>query len=137
MSTSMTSDQRKAYMKFVARWNNCTHFGIIISRVDRINDVRDRLVRLGLTGLIPYLLINEKTNAFIYEADLGRKNPIQIVEIYHDTRLRATEWRELYAEIALRLDDDLVDALDYGVAVTDSVVPFAGTAQKEAILNNW
>ena len=94
-------------------------------------------MRLGLTGLIPYLLINEKTNAFIYEADLGRKNPIQIVEIYHDTRLRATEWRELYAEIALRLDDDLVDALDYGAAVTDSVVPFAGTAQKEAILNNW
>lgn len=137
MSTSMTSDQRKAYMKFVARWNNCTHFGIIISRVDRINDVRDRLVRLGLTNLIPYLLINEKTNAFIYEADLGRKNPIQIVEIYHNMRPRATEWRELYAEIALWLDDDLVDALDYGVAVTDSVVPFAGTAQKEAILNNW
>ena len=133
MRYSMTSDQRKAYMKFVACWNNCTHFGIITSHVDRINDVRDRLVRLGLTDLIPYLLINEKTNAFIYETD----NPIQIVEIYHDTRPRATEWQELYAEIALRLDDDLVDALDYGVAVPDFVMPFAGTAQEEAILNNW
>ena len=136
MRSPMTFNQRRTYMEFVAAWNDCTHFGIITSRVDRINDVINYLVRLEVVDLIPYLPINEKTNAFIYKADLGRKKLIQIVEIYHDTYPRATEWREPYAEIALRLDDDLIDGLDDGVAVPDFVVPFARTAQEEAILNN-
>lgn len=132
----MTSNQRKAYIKFIARWNNCTHFGVITSRVDRTNDIYDYLVRLGVPELIPYLLINEKTNAFIYKADLGRKNLIQIVEIYHDWCPRATEWREPHAEIAMQIDDDLIDGLDDGVAIPEFVVPFANTALQEIMLNH-
>ena len=132
----MTFNQYKAYMKFVARWNDCTHFGIIISRVDRTSDVFDYLTRLGVADLIPYLRIDEKTNAFVYKVDLSRKNPIQVVEIYRDTRLRATEWRKRHAQLALRLDVDLMDGLDDGVAVPDFVVPFLQTAQDEAIINN-
>lgn len=123
-------------MKLVAHWNNCTHFGVIISCVDRTNNVSNCLIRLGVRELIPYLLINEKTNAFIYKADLGRKNPTQIVEIYHDWCPRATEWREPHAEIAMRMDDDLVDGLDDGVAVPEFVVPFLNTAMQEVMLNN-
>ena len=136
MSTSMTFDQYKAYMKLIALWTNCRHYGIITSRVDRINDVYNYLVELGISDLIPYLLIDEKTNAFIYRADLGRKNHVRIIEIYHDTRPRATEWRERYAEIAMLIDDDLVDGLNEGVAVPKFVVPFANTALEEVMLNH-
>ena len=136
MDTPMTFNQYRTYMKFVACWNDCTHFGIIVSRVDRTNDVGNYLIGLGIVDLIPYLRIDEKTNAFIYKADLGRKNPIQVVEIYQDSRPRATEWRERHAQFALRLDVDLTDGLDDGVAVTDFVVPFLQTAQVEAIINN-
>ena len=135
MSASITLNQYKAHMKLIARWNNCTHFGVITSCIDRTNNVPDCLIRLGVPELISYLLINEKANAFIYRADLGRKNPIQIVEIYHDWCLRATEWREPYAEIAMRIDDDLVDGLDDGVAVPEFVVPFLNTAMQEVMLN--
>ena len=139
MNTPMTFNQYKAYMKFVVRWNDCTHFGgVIVSRVDRTNDVYNYFyfMKLGVADLIPYLLIDEKTNAFIYRANLGRKNVIQVVEIYRDIRPRATEWRECHAQFALRLDVDLTDGLDDGVAVPDFVVPFLQTAQSEAIINN-
>ena len=137
MDTPMTFNQYKAYMKFVTRWHDCTHLGgIIVSRVDRTNDVRNYLIGLGVADLIPYLQIDEKANAFIYEADLGRKNPIKVVEIYRDMRPRATEWRERHAQFALRLDVNLTDGLDDGVAVPDFVVPFLQTAQEEAIINN-
>ena len=134
MDYSMMLCRHRTYMEFVTAWRKCTHFGNIISRVDRINDVLNYLVELGLTDLIPYLLINEKTNAFIYKADLGRKKPIQIVEIYRDTRPRATEWRERYAQIALRIDEDLVDGLDDNVAIPEFVVPLLDTALEEVML---
>ena len=136
MSAFITFNQYKAHMKLVAYWNHCTHFGVITSCVDRTNDVPDCLIRLGEPELISYLLINEKTNAFIYKADLGRKNPIQIVEIYHDWCPRATEWRKQHAEIAMRIDNDLVDGLDDGVAVPEFVVPFLNTAMQEVMLNH-
>ena len=136
MEPSVTINQYRGYTKFVVDWNCCTHFGTISSRVDRTNDVPNHLAKLRVTNLIPYLLIKEITNAFVYEADLGRKNLLHIVEIYHDVRLRGTEWRERNAQIALRLDVDLIDGLDDNVVVTDFVVPFAQTALEEAILNN-
>ena len=136
MSASMTFNQYKAHMKLVAHWSNCTYFGIITSCVHRTNDVSNCLIRFGVPELISYLLINEKTNAFIYKADLGRKHPIQIVEIYHDWCPRATEWREPHAEIAMRIDGDLVGELDDGIAVPEFVVPFLNTAMQEVMLNN-
>ena len=136
MYTSMTFDQYRTYMKLVSRWNNCTHFGIIVSRVDRINDVINYLVGLGVDDLIPYLLINEKTNAFIYEADLGRKNPIKVVEIYYDWNPHSTEWRKREAQLALHLNEDLINGLDNGVAVPKFVIPFASTALEEVIINH-
>ena len=136
MEYSMTFDQRRNYMKYVAAWINCTHFGIISSRVDRINDVLNYLVRLGVADLIPYLLINEKTNAFVYEADLERKNIIKVVEIYQDWNPRSIEWRKRNAQFALQLDDDLIDGLDDDVAVTQLVVPFGETALEEVLLYN-
>lgn len=109
------------------------YYGIVISRVDRINDVPNYLVGLGVDYLIPYLLVNERMNAFIYGANLvRRKHSTLIVEFYHDTRPRATEWREKHAEIALWLDEDLVEGLDYDVVVTDFVIPFGRTAHEEA-----
>ena len=144
----MTSNQYRVYMGFVTTWNRCTHFGTINSRVDRINDVPKHLEKLEVTYLIPYLLIDERAQAFVYNADLTRvfvsnpnlgwirKNPIQIVEIYQDLCPRATEWWGHTAQIALRLDVALMDGLDNGVAVPDFVVPFAQTAQEEAILSN-
>lgn len=134
MDFSVMLARHKVYMEFVNVWKDCTHFGIIISRVDRINDVSNYLVRLGVADLLTYLFINERTNAFIYKADLGRKKQIQVVEIYRDTRLRGTEWRERYAQIALQLDVDLVNGLDADVMVTELVVPFADTALKEVLL---
>ena len=136
MSASITVNQYKAHMKLIARWNNCTHFGVITSCVDRTNNVSNCLIRLGVPELIPYLLINEKTNAFIYKANLGRKNSIQIVEIYHDWCPRATEWREPHAEIVMRIDDDLIDGLDDDVAIPEFVLPFANTAMQEVMLNH-
>ena len=123
-------------MKLVACWNNCTHFGIIASRVDRTSDVVNYLVGLGVDDLIPYLLINEKTNAFIYEAGLGRKNPIKVVEIYYDWNPHSTEWRKRDAQLALHLDEDLINGLDDGVAVPKFVVPFASTALEEVMINH-
>lgn len=123
-------------MKLVARWNNCTHFGIITSRVDRINDVVNCLEGLEVGDLIPHLLINEKTNAFIYEADLGRKNPIKVVEIYYDWNPHSTEWRKRDAQLAWHLDEDLINGLDDGGAVPKFVVPFASTALEEVMLND-
>lgn len=134
---NMTSNQHRIYMELADRWNDCTHFGgVIVSLVKRINDVPNHLLELGVADLIPYLRIDEKTNAFIYEADLGRKNSIQVVETYQDLRPRATGWRERHAQFALRLDADLIGGLDDGVAVTDFVVPFLQTARDEAIINN-
>ena len=135
MYYSMVFHRRRAYMEFVAAWRECTHFGTIISRVDRINDVINYLMELGMTDLIPYVLINEKTNAFVYKVDLGRKQPIQVVEIYHDIRPRSTEWRECSAQIALRIDEDLVVGLDDNIAVPEFVVPFLDTALEEVMLN--
>ena len=137
MDTAMTFNQYKAYMKLVSLWKDCTHFGgMIVSPVDRTNDVLNYLKELGVADLIPYLRIDEKTNAFIYKADLGWKDPIKVVEIYRDMRPRAAEWRERHAQFALRLDVDLTDGLDDGVVVPDFVVPFLQTAQEEAIINN-
>lgn len=132
----MTPNQYRAYIRFATIWNNCTHFGTINSRVDRINDVPEYLAKLEVRDLLPYFLIDEKTQAFVYEANLGRKNLIHIVEIYQDLCPHGTAWRGRDAQIALRLDVALIDGLDYGVAVPDFVVPFASTAQAEAILNN-
>ena len=131
MDYSMMLCRHRTYMEFVAAWRECTHFGTIISRVDRKNDVLNYLMELMMADLIPYLLINEKTNAFIYKADLGRKMPIQVVEIYHAARPRSTEWRERYAQIALKIDEDLIYGLNGNVAVTDFVVPFLDTALEE------
>lgn len=136
MSTSITPNQYEVYMKLIDHWNNCTHFGIVISRVDRMNDIPNYLVKLGVSDLIRYLLVNEKMNAFVYMVDLGRKNPVQVLEIYHDMRLRATEWRERRAEIAMRIDDDLVDGLDDGIAIPEFVVPFVTTAMREVKLTH-
>ena len=82
------------------------------------------------------VFIKPLTNDFIYKANLGRKNPIQVVEIYQDMRPRATEWPERHAQLALRLDVDLMDGLDDRVAVSSFVIPFFQTAQGEAIIKN-
>ena len=127
--------QQRDYGMLAAAWNHCNHFGTISSSVDRINDIPCHLVKLDVAHLMPYLLINEKAKAFVYKADLGRKNLIHVVEIYYDLRPHGTEWREQHARLALLLDVDLADGLDAGVIVTDFVVPFADTAQREVILN--
>jgi len=135
MRSFRTSDQLRTYRQLATAWASCTHFGTISSGVDRINDVPSHLVKLGVTDLIPYLLINENLKGFVYKADLDRKNLIHIVEIYHDMRPHGTEWRERNAQFALWLDRDLVDGLDDDVAVTNFVIPFAKTALEEVMLN--
>ena len=91
MNTYMTIHQLRIYENLAADWKNCDHFGIITSAVERINDVPNHLTKLEVEDLINFLWINEKTNAFTYSADLGRKNPIRVVEIYYDLRPRAVE----------------------------------------------
>ena len=119
MDFTMTYNQRNAW-----------HYGIILSRVDRINDVPDYLIKLGGSDLIPYLLVDEKMKAFIYDAEfMMKKHPVRVVDLYYDFRPRSTDWRERDAEIAVWLDADLIDGLDDGIAVSDFVIPFGRTAQ--------
>ena len=122
--------EEKAFLQEIAdTWLCCTHNGNILSCVDLINDVPRYLAELGVGSLIPYLLITEKTGAFVFTADLGKKNVVRIVEIYQGRR--ATEWRVPHAQFALRLDADLEAGLNNDVAVVDFVVPFAKTALAE------
>ena len=136
MNTHMTIHQFRTYENLAAHWKNCDHFGIITSFVERINDVPNYLTELGVEDLIPLLWIDEKTNAFTYDADLGRKNPIHVVDIYHDLRPRAVEWRKQGAQFALQLDDDLIYGLENDVAVTQLAVPYGETALEEVLLYN-
>lgn len=123
--------EEKAFLQEIAdTWLSCTHQGNILSRVDRINDVPRYLTELGVDHLIPYLLITEKTGAFVFNADLGTKSDVRVVELYQG--LQGTEWRVPHAQLALRLDDDLEAGLIDDVAVVDFVVPFAETARIEA-----
>ena len=137
MDIFMTIDQRETYVeKLTNAWLYSNYFGVICSDVDRTNDVVVYLDKLGVDDLIPYLLINEKTKAFVYVADLLRKDPINVVEIYHDWGPRSTEWRKRGAEFALQLDEDLIGGLDDGVAIPKLVVPFGETALEEVLLYN-
>ena len=82
ISLASTEDM-ELYEKVACAARSCLHKGTIVSRVERINDVPSHLAQLGVDYLIPYLLITEKTGAFVYEADLkGRRTTIQVVEIY-------------------------------------------------------
>lgn len=65
-------DQYKAYVKLTNAWLHADCLGIICSDVNRINCVVTHLAKLGVIDLIPYLLIDEKTKAFVYKADLWR-----------------------------------------------------------------
>ena len=136
MNAYMTVHKLRVYERLAANWKNCDHFGIITSSVERINDIPDHLTKLGVEDLIPFLWIDKKTNAFIYDADLGRKNPIHIVEIYYALRPQAIEWRKRGAQFALQLDDDLIYGLEDDVAVTQLAVPYGETALEEVLLYN-
>ena len=136
MDTHMKVHKLNAYERLADHWKICNYFGIITSSVERINDVRNHLTQLKVGDLIPFLLINEKTNAFIYNADLGRKNPIHIVEVYYALSPWAVEWRKQGAQFALQLDDDLMDGLEDDVAVTQLAVPYGETALEEVLLYN-
>ena len=115
----------------------CNHFGVITSYVERINDVPIYLERFGVIDLIPYLWINEKMKAFLYQANLlDRKGAIRVVEIYYDWYPHGTEWRKRGAQFALWLDNDLADGLDDNVAVTDSVTPVGRSSVEEGRLNH-
>ena len=121
----------------VADWKDCTHFGTVVSFVKRTNDVPKHLAKLGVEYLIDFLLINEKTNAFIYSADLGRKNLTNIVEIYYDLRPRSVEWRKQGAQLALQLGDDLSNGFYYeNVIITEFVVAYLKTAVEEVLRYN-
>ena len=125
------------YRKFAADWQDCTHFGTIVSFVERTNDVPKHLAKLGVEYLIDLLLINEKTNAFVYYADLGRKNLTNIVEIYYDLRPRSVEWRKQGAQLALQLGDDLSNGFYYeNVIITEFVVAYLKTAVEEVLRYN-
>ena len=135
MTTDMTVDRLKTYKRLASEWKICNYFGIITSSVARVNDVSNYLTEFEVEDLIPFIRIDEKTNAFTYDADLGRKYPTHIVEIYYDSKLHGTEWRKRYAQLALQIDDDLIGGLDYDhVAVTELVVPFGETALEEVLL---
>ena len=101
MNTYRKNDRISVYKGLAADWQDCTHFGTIASFVKRTNDVPMHLAKLGVEYLIDFLLINEKTNAFIYNADLGEKNLTNIVEIYYDLRPRAVEWRKTGCTIGI------------------------------------
>ncbi len=125
------------YEEMVADWKDCTHFGTVVSFVKRTNDVPKHLAKLGVEYLIDFLLINEKTNAFIYSADLGRKNLTNIVEIYNDKSPRSVEWRKQGAQLALRIDDDLYNGFYYeNVIITEFVVAYLKTALEEVLYYN-
>lgn len=117
-------------LEFYEKVNNaardCSHKGTITSHVERINDVPDYLTQLGVDRLIPYLPITEKTGAFVFKADLGTQSVVQVVEIYHQG-MPGTEWRGRHAQFAMQIDNDLDIGLFDNVAVTNFVVPFAGT----------
>ncbi|MCE2401002.1 hypothetical protein J4G08_08970 [Candidatus Poribacteria bacterium] len=137
MNTYRRIDRRNLYESFAADWQECTHFGIIASFVERTNDVPKHLAKLGVEYLIDFLLINEKTNAFIYCADMGRKNLTNIVEIYYDLRPRTVEWRRSGAQLALRLDGDLSNGFYYeNVIITKFVVAYLQTALEEVLYYN-
>ena len=113
------------YEKVVNAARDCSHKGTITSHVERINDVSDYLTQLEVDYLIPYLLITEKTGAFVFDAELSTKSIIRVVEVYEG--MRGTEWRVRHAQFAMQIDDDLNTGLFDNVAVTNFVVPFAGT----------
>ena len=126
----LSSEEEAFLLEIVGTWLSCTHHGNILSRVDRINDVPRYLTELGVGYLIPYLLITEKTGAFVFNADLGTKSDVRVVELYQG--LQGTEWRVPHAQLALQLDDELAPGLIVdNVAVVDFVVPFAKTALAE------
>lgn len=103
----------------------------------RVNDVSNYLTELEVEDLIPFIRIDQITKAFTYNTDLGRKYPTRIVEIYYDSKLHGTEWCKRHAQLALHLDDDLMDGLDYdNVAVPELVVPYGETALEEVLLYN-
>ena len=135
MNTHMTDDQYRAYQKYIDAWELCNFFGIIISVADRINDVPNYLTKLGVDYLMPYIFLNEKTNAFVYKANLGMKNGIIVVEIYHNLRPQPIEWRLSEAQLALKIGDNLMYGLDEGVAITELAVPFLNSALDEVMLN--
>ena len=137
MDTYRQNDKISLYEDMVADWKDCTHTGTIASSVKRINDIPMHLIKLGVEYLIDFLLINEKTNAFIYSADLGRKNLTNIVEIYYDLSPRSVEWRKQGAQLALRLDDDLYNGFYYeNVIITELVVAYLQTAIEEVLRYN-
>ena len=137
MTTDMTVDRLRTYKRLASNWRICNYFGIITSSVERVNDVSNYLTELAVEDLIHFIRIDQKTKAFTYDADLGRKYPTHIVEIYYDWNLHGTEWRRRHAQLALQLDDDLMDGLDYdNVAVTELVVPYGETALEEVLLYN-
>ena len=113
------------YEKVVKAARDCSHKGTITSHVERINDVSDCLTQLGVDYLIPYLLITEKTGAFVFNAELSTKSIIRVVEVYEG--MPGTEWRVRHAQFAMQIDDDLDTGLFDNVAVTNFVVPFAET----------
>ena len=134
METLTTRDQLRAYERYIHAWKLCNFFGIIISVADRINDVPNYLIKLGVDYLIPYIWVDEKTNAFVYKANLGMKNGIIVVEIYHNLRPQPIEWRLSKAQLALKIEDDLIYGLDEGVVITEFTVPFLNSALDEAML---
>lgn len=136
MDTNVTAHRLRIYENLAAHWKNCNHFGVITSSIERVNDVPNHLTKLEVEDLIDFLRIDEKTNAFTYDADLGKKTPTHIVEIYYALRPRSTEWRKQGAQFALQLDDDLIYGLEDDVAVTQLAVPYGETALEEVLLYN-
>ena len=157
MSTHMTNDRRRAYKEYIDGWGRCNYFGEICSVADRTNDVRNRLTKLGVDYLIPFLFIDHKTQAFYYTAYLAeihsldvdapeinyafgtlyleKKCTIQIVEIYYHLQTQEIEWRKQGAQFTLLLDDDLRYGFeDDNVVVTEFTVPFGKTALEEVML---
>ena len=137
MNTYRKNDKISIYEEMIEDWKDCTHFGCITSSVKRINDVPMHLVKLGVEYLIDFLLIDEKTHAFIYSADLGLKNLTDIVEIYYDKSPRPVEWRKQGAQLALQLDDDLYNGFYYeNVIITEIVIMYLQTAIDEILRYN-
>lgn len=119
------SEEETFLLEIAGTWLSCTHHGSILSSVDRINDIPRYLAELGVDYLIPYLLITEKTGAFVFDAELSTKGIIRVVEVYEG--MPGTEWRVRHAQFAMQIDDDLDTGLFDNVAVTNFVVPFAET----------
>lgn len=137
MNTYRNNGMISVYADMVSEWKDCNQFGTIVSFVERTNDIPKHLTKLGVEYLIDFLLINEKTNAFIYSADMERKNLTNIVEIYYDMFPRSVEWRKQGAQFALRLDDDLSNGFYYeNVIITEFVVAYLQTALEEVLYYN-